>query len=280
LGALVLGLTAAAARAAGPAQRYVVLKDGSIFQGDLVESVPNDHVTIKLATGETRRFAWSDIAEQKEPGTAREPAPAEAAAAAPAAAPKTPHAPHPHAGAWSLDLRVPMSYIATKPGPVFSMLGLQVGVGERPTKTTYLGGFVEENADWNVGTDALPRTRRIGGETRYTFHEGEAEVSTTGDEGPYYPVPRYDWLGLRGGAESVGAGGFKGGFAEAALGTDAWLSRSFQFGVVFAAGLSVEPRGTYGSPTTSVSSTGGPVTSTSPRLNPYFTIAFHFGFGR
>jgi len=40
----------------------VHLADGSVFAGELVEKVPGDHVTIKLASGEVRRFAWSAIA--------------------------------------------------------------------------------------------------------------------------------------------------------------------------------------------------------------------------
>ncbi len=46
---------------AAPKQLSVSLKDGSDIQGDLVERVPNDHLTLKLATGEVRRIEWSDI---------------------------------------------------------------------------------------------------------------------------------------------------------------------------------------------------------------------------
>jgi len=45
----------------------VRLADGSVFAGELVEKVPNDHVTIKLATGEVRRFAWSAIVAPSAP---------------------------------------------------------------------------------------------------------------------------------------------------------------------------------------------------------------------
>lgn len=40
----------------------VHLIDGSVYAGELVEKVPNDHVTLKLATGEVRRFEWSSLA--------------------------------------------------------------------------------------------------------------------------------------------------------------------------------------------------------------------------
>ena len=39
----------------------IVLKGGAKYRGTLVEEVPNDHVTIQLATGEVKRFAWADI---------------------------------------------------------------------------------------------------------------------------------------------------------------------------------------------------------------------------
>jgi hypothetical protein len=42
-------------------RRVVVLRDGSVFQGELVESVPGDHTTLKLATGEVRRFDARDM---------------------------------------------------------------------------------------------------------------------------------------------------------------------------------------------------------------------------
>jgi len=42
-------------------QRTVVLPDGSVYSGEVVELVPGDHLTLRLATGEVRRFAWSDV---------------------------------------------------------------------------------------------------------------------------------------------------------------------------------------------------------------------------
>lgn len=41
----------------------VFTKDGAEYRGELVERVPNDHVTIKEATGDVKRFAWADVAE-------------------------------------------------------------------------------------------------------------------------------------------------------------------------------------------------------------------------
>ena len=44
----------------------VQLADGSIYEGELVEKVPNDHITLKLATGEIRRIEWSALAPQTQ----------------------------------------------------------------------------------------------------------------------------------------------------------------------------------------------------------------------
>ncbi len=45
----------------------VRLADGSVYAGELVEMVPSDHVTIKLATGEIRRFEWAALAPSSTP---------------------------------------------------------------------------------------------------------------------------------------------------------------------------------------------------------------------
>lgn len=50
--------------------QIVRLVDGSIYQGDLVELVPSDHLTLRLATGEIKRFTWSEIQHSALPGAA------------------------------------------------------------------------------------------------------------------------------------------------------------------------------------------------------------------
>jgi hypothetical protein len=45
----------------------VTLADGSVYAGELVEMVPSDHITIKLATGEIRRFEWTALAPSSTP---------------------------------------------------------------------------------------------------------------------------------------------------------------------------------------------------------------------
>ncbi len=61
---VVLASSIFAARPAYADQETVHLTNGSVFSGELVEKIPGDHVTIKLATGEIRKIEWSDIAPQ------------------------------------------------------------------------------------------------------------------------------------------------------------------------------------------------------------------------
>jgi len=61
--ALFALLITTAAHAAEPER--VTLRDGSIVQGELVEKVPGDHITLKLATGEVRQIAWSDVVPEQ-----------------------------------------------------------------------------------------------------------------------------------------------------------------------------------------------------------------------
>ena len=56
----VLALSAAA-HAQSSVER-VTLADGTVMQGELVEKVPGDHITIKLATGEVRTIRWGALA--------------------------------------------------------------------------------------------------------------------------------------------------------------------------------------------------------------------------
>jgi hypothetical protein len=64
--------TGGAAR--GAEVERVDLRDGGAVQGELVERVPGDHVTLKLATGEVRRIEWAAIAAVAPGAGAGEPA--------------------------------------------------------------------------------------------------------------------------------------------------------------------------------------------------------------
>ena len=41
----------------------ILTKAGASYHGKLVERVPDDHVTIELASGDIKRFAWAEIAD-------------------------------------------------------------------------------------------------------------------------------------------------------------------------------------------------------------------------
>jgi hypothetical protein len=47
----------------------VKLLDGSVYRGTIVEFVPRDHVTLRIATGEVRRFRMADVYYQGDEAT-------------------------------------------------------------------------------------------------------------------------------------------------------------------------------------------------------------------
>lgn len=68
LAAALLALNGAAPEAmaqtpaeTGSAHRLLSLRDGSLHNGELVEKAPGDHITLKLTTGDLRRFEWSEV---------------------------------------------------------------------------------------------------------------------------------------------------------------------------------------------------------------------------
>ena len=52
---------------AAAGERIVRLPNGSIYRGELVELVPDDHITIRLATGAVKRFDWASITRVSRP---------------------------------------------------------------------------------------------------------------------------------------------------------------------------------------------------------------------
>lgn len=59
---LALAITATSLAAnADDGELTITLADGAAYRGVLVERVPNDHVTIKLPTGDVKRFEWKEI---------------------------------------------------------------------------------------------------------------------------------------------------------------------------------------------------------------------------
>jgi hypothetical protein len=192
----------------------------------------------------------------------------------------------PAPGGWSTDVRIGVPATFTDTGVVLGMANFQLGVGKRVGDRWYLGGTAEWTLGMNLGDDAASVTSSLrgGAEARYIFHTGTASVSTNGDEGPFYDTQRYDWIGLRGGVQSVS--GADGAFGEVSLGFDAKVSDSFQFGMYVAAGVNLEPAGAYGTPSMSdgnnslgaahvVNDTG----SSSYVTSPYVSLGWDLTFG-
>lgn len=48
-------------RADEPPEQLVWLKNGGFMRGELIEMSPNDHVTIRLLTGEVRKIPWAEV---------------------------------------------------------------------------------------------------------------------------------------------------------------------------------------------------------------------------
>jgi hypothetical protein len=147
----------------------------------------------------------------------------------------------PASGAWSTDVRIGFPATFTDAGVVLGLANFQLGVGTRVGDRWYLGG----TGEWTLGVNlddnntAVTSSLRGGAETRYIFHTGIASVTTNGRGGPFYNTQRYDWIGFRGGVQSVS--GARGAFGEVSLGFDAKVTDSFQFGICVAAGVNLEP---------------------------------------
>lgn len=51
-------------------ERVLILKDGAIYRGEVIELVPHDYIILKLRSGAEKRFSWSSIERQSVPGAA------------------------------------------------------------------------------------------------------------------------------------------------------------------------------------------------------------------
>ena len=65
--ALILTWIATAPSALAQIVEVVRLKDGSVYQGKLVEKVQGERIVIQLATGEIKTFTWDDIVSPTPP---------------------------------------------------------------------------------------------------------------------------------------------------------------------------------------------------------------------
>lgn len=74
--AIALVSTVSAVHAAADTSVTVWLKNGGVIQGELVELMPNSHITLTLATGEVRRIVWDDIDHDSLGASKPKPSPA------------------------------------------------------------------------------------------------------------------------------------------------------------------------------------------------------------
>jgi hypothetical protein len=261
----------------------VTLKDGSTYQGALVEYAPNDHVTLHLATGETKRFAWTQIAMPNLPPVPMAPVsppavstdPEPQPAASDSTTPTNDGSVGPKAGTWSATIRIPFGFTFSDPSPSLQGWGFDANVGTRVTDRVYLGGLAGVSQVWDLGGgDPLMFAKtRAGGDLDFIVHQSKNQGVASG---------HYQWIGLRGGAEGVKSLTPTGAFAEIDYGTGSWFgaSKLGEFSSVFGAGLSFEPPGAYGASSTDPENPTAASPSPQGRtVSPYLTAAFQFGLG-
>jgi hypothetical protein len=204
----------------------------------------------------------------------------------------------PSAGSWSLGVRIPWDGTAYPNHAAIGMGGIGVDVGKVMANGLYLGATGDYEELMDIGgmtgdSDASPMHSRLRGgvEGRYYFHDGSAEASI--NDGPYFTVPRHDWIGARGGVESMD-GRTLGGYADLEIGFDAMIN-SFGFGMYITGGVSVEPKGLFTSPSGPVTSTNNdgfanysatstvsdPTDASGPGdvVSPYVTVGMKLTFG-
>jgi hypothetical protein len=188
----------------------------------------------------------------------------------------------PHAGAWSLELAIPIDVTFGDGPTLVGAGGLELGVGKRLTDHWYLGatGDFEGLVDTDIFADNAPSIRlRAGGEARYIFNTGTGSASV--DCGPSFPVPRTDWIAARAGAETLDGGTSFGTYGDVSIGSDFWLGGA-QLGMYLQAGLSVEPTAAYGTPsssdTTGTAAIAQPASAATTTAK-YIGLGWRFAFG-
>jgi hypothetical protein len=161
----------------------------------------------------------------------------------------------PPAGPVTFDLRpVGIEAQKTRSSVDLTVAGLKAGVGTHLSPDWYVGAAGDVGLVLDLGPQGSAMAMyRLGGETKYTFGQSTAQMSTNGDEGPWTPVPFLHSVGLRAGAQTLDNGQRYTPFAEVEYGGDAQASSSFQFGIGVAAGVTQDPSGSgvdpYGSMT-------------------------------
>jgi len=166
--------------AAGRADAETVkLGDGSVYVGDLVEKVPNDHITIKLATGDIRRFEWTALLAPTPP-----PPPPTLALAS--AAPTAPPPPPAHLEITSDTKGALLVKVAQVPVPNLTANGnVFTTYTDRATPVCYApcAADIDSTALYFVDGAYISTTRRFAvpaGESKLAIRTGSSVVSATG----------------------------------------------------------------------------------------------------
>jgi hypothetical protein len=189
---------------------------------------------------------------------------------------------------WIWGLRFPWDVQMTPHNISMGVIGVTLDVGERVAGSRwYIGG----SASYELEADMTPpeasptsdsvgafNRLRVGGEARVYFGEGTAALTV--NDGDPVPVPRHDWLGLRGGAESFDGFSHTGEFADLTFGWDADLG-GVAVGMTLTGGASVEPSaafpGNAQNDPGAQSWDGTPTTATTPAtyVSPYIEMGIH-----
>lgn len=214
----------------------VLLQDGGMVRGTIVESLVNEHVDIRLVDGQTRHFPWEDVKYAGPKEGTMQLAQSESMFS---------HAPSPPTKTlrpdtqWQLEFRIQLG-LARSGEDLAMPWGGSVTFGQWfDQQRWYLGGiaslgqFVSMNLDSTgaagniLNTD--PSWANIGVEARYVFAHGTGSVSV--DHGPPQPVGVRHWVGLATGAETFGVGDSNGGWGALEYGFD--IGGSYPLGGVF-----------------------------------------------
>jgi len=203
------------------------------------------------------------------------------------------------AGTWTVGIRFPWDGESLPNGAAFGVGGVGVDIGMHVSDTWYLGGSADWEAVLSTAGDAESgpgeyNRFRAGGEARYYFHEGTAAANV--NDAAWTPIPRHNYLGVRGGIETFDGGTTEGKFADVTLGTEMTTS-VIGMGMYISAGLSLEPASLFDSTPSSSSSptastanvdlardmTGSPGAAATPStsgstMSPYVTLGMSMLF--
>jgi hypothetical protein len=151
------------------------------------------------------------------------------------------------ASRWPMQLRMPFDvYVGGRQLEV-GWIGFGVDLGYRASSRWYVGATSDVEMMSLVSLDTMPAPGdsekpgarlRLGGEVRYYFGDGVGAARV--NHGPWVPVPRHTWIGMRGGAETFDGFSTTGEFGDFSLGTSFGLGGT-SIGMYGAFGVSRQP---------------------------------------